>query len=229
MQFRFQLLNTEGKPETLAVGFEYCIVTDWARRDSGDSGTATYERSELRLARARQRPKFYPVANNQLTQSERVQVVGPHSTGAAEVLLFKHNHELFVSLVSDHTDRALEIHSSALSKQLCAKPMARYAWRYDDVAPHWDELEMRAWLIKEDGHPELYQEGALSTLLPPLELVKHHFGHDDLPNNTAITCGTVTTVGKIRTAPTFVMELRDPKLERTLRHEYFIEILPLVD
>lgn len=227
MQFQFQLIHVEGAPETILVGIEYCIVTDWARRGSG-TGASNYERTELRLARSRHAPKFYPVANNQLTQSERVQVVGPHSTGAAEVLLFKHNHELFVSLVSDHTDRALEVHNSALSKQVCVKPIARSAWRYDDIAAHWDELEMRAWLVQE-GHPELYQEGELSSLLPPLALVKHHFGEEHLPNNTAITCGTVNTVGNIRTAPTFVMELFDPRLERNLRHEYFIENLPLVD
>src|SRR5699024_5326492 len=91
MQLKFQLINKEGAPETIIAGIEYLIVTDWARREVGSRG-ATYERSELRLARARQSPKFYPVANNQLTQSERVQVVGPHSTGAAEVLLFKQNH-----------------------------------------------------------------------------------------------------------------------------------------
>lgn len=227
MQLKFQLINKEGAPETITAGIEYLIVTDWARREVGSRGSS-YERSELRLAKARQRPKFYPVANNQLTQSERVQVVGPHSTGAAEVLLFKQNHQLFVSLVSDHTDRALEIHNSALSKQVCIKPVARTAWRYEDVADHWDELQMRAWLVT-DGHPDLYQEGSLSSLIPPLELVKYHFGKDGLPNGAAITCGTVTTVGKIRTAPTFVMELYDPRLERNLRHEYFIEPLPLVD
>lgn len=227
MQLKFQLINKEGAPETIIAGIEYLIVTDWARREV-NAPRGSYERSELRLARVRQDPKFYPVANNQLTQSERVQVVGPHSTGAAEVLLFKQNHQLFVSLVSDHTDRGLEVHNSALSKQVCIKPIARAAWRYEDIADHWDELEMRAWLVNE-GHPDLYQEGALSSLLPPLELLKLHFGTDELPNGTAITCGTVTTVGKIRTAPTFVMELHDPRLERNLRHEYFIETLPLVD
>jgi len=227
MQFTFQLLHADGNSETILAGIDYCIVTDWARRPSSASSSA-YERSELRLARTRQAPKFYAVANNQLTQSERIQVVGPHSTGAAEVVLFKHDNELLVSLVSDLTDRALEVHSSALSKQLCAKPIARQAWRYDDLVDHWDELEMRAWLVT-DGHPELYQEGSLASLLPPAELIKQHFGQDDLPNGTAITCGTVATVGKIRSAPTFIMELGDPRLERTLRHEYFAEVLPLAD
>src|SRR5690625_890634 len=102
MQLKLQLINNDNTTVTLAVGIEYLIVTDWARRAAGSRG-GSYERSELRLARARQNPKFYPVANNQLTQSERVQVVGPHSTGAAEVLLFNHTQEHFVRLVSDHT------------------------------------------------------------------------------------------------------------------------------
>lgn len=228
MLFNFQLIRPDETSEKIQANIEYCLVTDWARRDTG-STERSYERSELRLAQSRQRPKFYPVANNQLSQSERVQVVGNHSTGAAEVLLFKHNQELLVSLMSDHTDRGLEVHNSALSKQVCVKPMARSAWRYEDVADHWDELELRAWLVHEDGHPELYQEGTLEMLIPPLELIKLHFGTEDLPNSTAITCGTVTTVGKIRSAPTFVMELSDPQHERCLRHEYFVETLPLVD
>lgn len=227
MLFNFQLFKPDETSEKIQVGIEYCIVTDWARRDTG-SAERSYERSELRLAQSLQQPKFYPVANNQLNQSERVQVVGKQSTGAAEVLLFKHNHELLVSLVSDHTDRGLEVHNSALSKQVCVKPMARSAWRYEDVADHWDELELRAWLVRE-GHPELYQEGTLEMLIPPLELIKLHFGTEDLPNGTALTCGTVTTVGKIRSAPTFVMELTDPHHELNLRHEYFVETLPLVD
>lgn len=227
MQFKFQLLHADGKIESIMVGIDYCIVTDWARRSTEGSGSS-YERSELRLAHTRQAPKFYPVANNQLTQSERIQVVGPHSTGAAEVLLFKHENELLVSLVSDLTDRALEVHSSALSKQICAKPIARTAWRYNDIVEHWDKLIMRAWLVT-DSHPELYQEGPLSSLLSPAELIKQQFDDGELPNCTAITCGTVTTVGQIRTAPTFIMELHDPHLERNLRHEYFAEVLPLVD
>src|SRR5690625_4667983 len=104
MLFNFQLFKPDETSEKIQVGIEYCIVTDWARRDAG-SAERPYERSELRLARSLQQPKFYPVANNQLNQSERVQVVGDQSTGAAEVLLFKHNHELLVSLVrsEEHT------------------------------------------------------------------------------------------------------------------------------
>src|SRR5690625_7972178 len=104
MQLKFQLINKEGAPETIIAGIEFLIVTDWARREV-NAPRGSYERSELRLARVRQDPKFYPVANNQLTQSERVQVVGPHSTGAAEVLLFKQNHQLFVSLVRSEERR----------------------------------------------------------------------------------------------------------------------------
>ena len=39
-----------------------------------------------------------------------------------------------------------------LSKQLCQKPIAQDAWRYDEVKPHWEKLMLRS---RTDG--ALYQ------------------------------------------------------------------------
>jgi hypothetical protein len=54
---------------------------------------------------------------------------------------------LWVGLGSDHTDRAAEAYSVALSKQLCRTVVAGELWRFDDVAPHWDWLILRAHVV----------------------------------------------------------------------------------
>jgi hypothetical protein len=41
-------------------------------------------------------------------------------------------------------------------------------------------------------------------------------------------CGTLGAIGGIRPASRFEMELEDPVLERTLRHAYAIDVLPVV-
>ncbi|GGE65328.1 MAG TPA: DUF2848 domain-containing protein [Paenalcaligenes hominis] len=225
MLLNFDLVGADGSNESIQVSVDHCIVAGWAGRDRDAIEHHILELAELGVPRPSDVPLYYRIATNQLVQSSRVQVVGPHSSGEAEVLVFNHNNELCVSLASDHTDRALEAHSVALSKQICVKPTAQQAWRYSDVAAHWDELILRAWIL-EEGQEVAYQDGAVATLLHPIDLIKKHFGQDHLPNQTAMTCGTVATIGSIRPAAQFTMELYDPRLERSIRHTYDIEFLP---
>jgi hypothetical protein len=72
----------------------------------------------------------------------------------------------------------------------------------------------------------LYQEGALSALRPPLELIAGYLSGGALPQGTAMSCGTVGAIGGIRPASSFSMELFDPRSKRSLRHRYDIDILP---
>ena len=154
-------------------------------------------------------------------------MAGPDSSGEAEVLLFSQAGRSYVSLTSDHTDRKLEAHSVALSKQVCAKPVARDAWRFDEVAPHWDQLQVRAW-IEEGGAEVLYQDGTLASLRSARELIGGYTGGPPLAGGTGMTCGTVAVIGGIRPASVFRMELRDPVLNRRIGHRYTIDVLPEV-
>src|SRR5690606_11241902 len=226
MKLSFELASAE-QNRHIDVDITTCIVAGWAGRDLAAIEHHIEELAELGVPRPSAVPLYYHIASNQLTHDERVQVVGDGSSGEAEVFIFSHQGRNLVSLASDHTDRKLEAHSVALSKQLCVKPVARTAWSYDEVANHWDELLLRAW-IEEDGEPLLYQEGALAQLRPPLELVEGHFGQASVPANAGMTCGTVAAIGGIRPAPSFTMELFDPRLGRSIRHRYTLEILPEV-
>ena len=145
------------------------------------------------------------------------------SGGEVEFVLLRRGKELFVTVGSDHTDRKAETISVSLSKQLCAKPIARDAWRYDEVKPHWEKLVLRSW-IPENGKDVLYQEGPVSAMRSPEDLLSRF---QKFSSGWAMFGGTFAAKGGIRPAPRFIMELEDPVLKRKLRHAYEIGALPV--
>lgn len=227
MKLSFQI-DAGAESRQLVVDIDSFIVAGWAGRDLAATEHHIEELAALGVPRPSAVPLYYRVAENQLSQAPRIQVVGPHSSGEVETLVFMADGEMYVSLTSDHTDRKLESHSIALSKQLCAKPVATTAWRFADVVGHWDELVIRSY-IRENGNQVLYQEGPLNTLRTPSDLIAgYHAGGTTLPQGTAMSCGTVGAIGGIRPASSFTMELLDPRTKRSLRHHYDIDVLPEV-
>lgn len=213
---------------TLEVNIDQLVIAGWAGRDNDAIMHHISELEALGVPRPSAVPLFYRVAANQLTQNKAVEVIGSASSGEAEVFIFTHRGEIFVSLASDHTDRELEAHSVALSKQLCVKPVATTAWRMSEVAEHWDQLILRAW-IKEDGEYRLYQEGPLSTLREPGDLLSRYLNHGEVPKDgLGMTCGTVAAIGGIRPATEFRMELVDERLGRSISHAYQSLELPVI-
>lgn len=227
MQLFFQLIAGSAS-RTFSTEVHTFIVAGWAGRDRAAIEHHIEELALIGVPRPSAVPLYYRVAANQLTQAPRIQAVGSHSSGEVETLVFTVEGEMYVSLTSDHTDRKLESHSVALSKQLCVKPVGTTAWRFADVVGHWDELVIRSF-IEEDGTEVLYQEGALSGLRNPTDLIAGYLGGAlTLPDGVAMSGGTVGAIGGIRPSSAFTMELFDPRNGRSLRHRYAIEVLPEV-
>ena len=227
MHISFQI-DTEQGSHQLDTDIKTLIVAGWAGRDHAAIEHHIEELAALGISRPSAVPLYYRIASNQLTQAQQVQVVGPESSGEVETFIFAVDGEQYVSIASDHTDRKLEAHSVALSKQLCIKPVANTAWLLAEVADYWDELVIRSY-IKENGKQVLYQEGPLVSLRTPQDLIAGYTnGVATLPAGSAMTCGTVGAIGGIRPSQSFTMELFDPRRQRTLRHHYEVEILPEV-
>ncbi|MCY1239168.1 hypothetical protein D9M72_519460 [compost metagenome] len=131
---------------------------------------------------------------------------------------------LYVGVGSDHTDRKVEAYDVTVSKQMCAKPVGREVWRFDDVAAHWDRLEMRCWRTRH-GVRELYQEGLVTRLLDPRDLIRRLHAEGALPPGTAMFCGTQAVIGKLGGGEAFEVELHDPVLRRSIRHAYRVASL----
>jgi hypothetical protein len=227
MKLHFTLESASDTSE-LDLELNELIVAGWAGRDRAAIDHHIEELAAIGVPRPSTVPLFYRVSNNLAVQTARIQVVGEESSGEVETFVFRSGDALFVSIASDHTDRKLESHSVALSKQICAKPIADKAWPLTEVADHWDQLVIRAW-IDENGTEALYQEGALESLRTPQDLIAGFTGGDTiLPENTGMICGTVGAIGGIRPSGRFTMELVDPVLNRSIRHSYTIDMLPEV-
>jgi hypothetical protein len=210
------------------VEFVNLIVAGWAGRDVAAIEHHIEELAALGVPRPSAIPLYYRGAASLIDQSDRLQVVGNDSSGEVEVFVFTVDGELHVTVASDHTDRKLESHSVALSKQLCGKPIGRQAWRYRDVADHWDELVLRATIV-ENGATVVYQQGALASLRHPLDLIAGYCsGATVPPPGTCMLCGTMAAIGGIRPSTSFAMELIDPRSGRTISHSYEVEQLPHV-
>jgi hypothetical protein len=194
------------------------VIAGWTGRDEQALKKHIRELEEIGVKPPKTTPIFYRVSANLFTHEREIQVSGPHTSGEVEFVLIRSNSELLVALGSDHTDRKAETIGVSLSKQLCAKPVSKDMWRYDEVKPHWERLVLRAWA---DG--ELYQEGPVTAMRSPEDLM----GRYPLKPGYAMFCGTLAAKGGIRPAARFRMELEDPVLKRKLSHEYAIVTLPV--
>ncbi|CAI1092733.1 DUF2848 domain-containing protein [Serratia ficaria] len=236
MRLTFTLPGSRGAA-ALNVEIDQLVIAGWTGRDREAILHHIRELAELGVPQPSAIPLFYRVAANQLSQSDCIEVIGSATSGEAEPFIFTQGGELFVSLASDHTDRQLEAHSVALSKQICVKPVARAAWPLREVLDHWDSLVLRSW-IKEDGEFRLYQQGTLASLRAPGDLLERYLGGSQLPecglalpqapDGLAMTCGTLAAIGGIRPALEFRMELADAVLGRAISHSYRSIELPVV-
>lgn len=219
--------HAKGAVEQVEVEVRQLVIAGWTGRDVTALNHHIEELKAIGVQPPSRVPIYYRVAAQLLTQDDRIQVVGEDSSGEVEPVLVGAADRLWVTVGADHTDRKVESYGIAVSKQVCAKPVARTAWRFEEVEPHWDRLIVRSFVL-ENGRRVLYQEGDLARLRDPRELV---FGWKDekrLPAGTAMFCGTMPAIGAIRSSRRFEMELDDPVLGRRISHAYDIETLPLV-
>jgi Protein of unknown function (DUF2848) len=210
--------RVEIEPETL-------IVAGWTGRDVAALRHHIEELAAIGVPRPSSVPVFYRIATANLTQNPRLQVLGPDTSGEAEPVIVALPDGLCLGLGSDHTDRKAETMGIALSKQLCGKVLGTPLWPFDEVADHWDRLILRAFATI-GGERVKYQEGPLSAMRPPADLIAKIGGA--LPSRTVMFCGTLGAIGGIRPAARFEMELEDPVRGRSMRHAYDIDVLPVV-
>ncbi|AJC19353.1 DUF2848 domain-containing protein [Pandoraea pulmonicola] len=211
----------------VAAPVDTLIIAGWAGRDRDAVEHHIAELAALGVRRPSSTPCFYRLAPALLSQDDAIDVVGETSSGEAECVLVRCGDELLVSVGSDHTDREVEAYGVTVSKQVCAKPVAREAWRFDEVAAHWDRLTLRSW-VTVSGQRRLYQEGTVAGLLSPQELMAK-LGPDGLPAGAAMFCGTLAAIGGVAGGDVFEIELHDPVLGRTIRHRYATQALAIAD
>ena len=201
------------------------VIAGWTGRNVAALEAHIKELEAIGVKRPKTVPIFYRVACSTLTTATFIEVMADNSSGEVEFVLFALDDGLWLGVGSDHTDRKAETIGVTLSKQLCAKPVGLTLWRYDEVKPHWDKLVLRSF-VPDGGKRRLYQEGPVTNMRSPEELIKLYTGGDKLAPGTAMFCGTFAVHGDISYSGTFDMELEDPVLGRKLTHGYKIVSLP---
>jgi hypothetical protein len=203
------------------------VIAGWAARDRAAIDHHIEELAAIGVPRPSTVPLFYRVGCANLTQDDTIECVGDGSSGEVEPVLFSHAGALWLTVGSDHTDRKAETYSVALSKQLCAKPLARDAWPLEAVRDRLDTLRLRAW-IEEDGRELLYQDGLLAALQPATDLLARYLEGRAPPEGLVMSCGTLGAIGGVRASTSFKMALEDPATGRSIGHAYRTKLLPVV-
>jgi Protein of unknown function (DUF2848) len=186
------------------------------------------ELAELGVPAPKVTPALYPVAPYLAAQVDAVPVQHGRTSGEAEwalVVAGAAPEDLLLTVACDHTDRALEVHGVAWSKNAGLDVLGRRAWRLLDVEDHLDDLRLRAWVTHDGGPEQLIQDTTLATLLPPrywLTAVA-----ELLMPGTVLLSGTVSMLPEVdQFADQWRVELADPTTGDALGLSYAVERMP---
>lgn len=219
--------SVDGKARVFCIA--ELVVAGWTGRDRSAVEHHIAELAGIGVKRPRSIPCFYRLGAHLLTTAEEIQVVGDDSSGEIEFVLISSSDGLRVGVGSDHTDRKVEAYGVTVSKQMCPKPVGRELWRFEEIEGHWDRLVLRSHMTR-GGERRLYQEGDVSTMLSPGELLSRFAATSGVFGpGSAMFCGTLAVQGKIQGGERFEVELHDPVRNRSLKHDYATRALPISD
>lgn len=220
----FERISAEGTDEVL-FDCRHLILAGWSARDEASVRGHMAELAEHGVPPPSTFPLFYRVSASLVTQTDCLEVLGPHTSGEVEYVLVAMDDGLWVTVGSDQTDRKAEQYGVALSKQLAGKVLGRTLWRLDELRERWDSLTLQAH-VTIGGERVLYQEGALALMRTPDDLIQR-YGRK-LEPGTVMMSGTLNAIGGIRPASRFEMTLHDPDAQRSISHAYDIADLPVI-
>ena len=112
------------------------------------------------------------------------------------------------------------------SKQVCDKVLGDSFWKVDDIADHWDEIELHSKVLK-DGKWIPYQSGTLAQILHYSDLLDLVRRDSPAGKHPSLLSGTIPVIGG---EPVFTsaceIVMADPVLDRSITKQYEIIALP---
>ena len=200
---------------------EVLVVIGYAGRDRVAVEHHIDELAALGVPRPASIPLFMVFPPWLVSQEPSITVAGSQSSGEAEIVVVVDGDEAFVTVGSDHTDRALEAVDIVASKAVCPKPVGADAWAASALEGGWDDLSLSS---RIDGGV-LYQDGSAAANLHPLELVAAIPWAGGPPRCFVAFTGTVPVIGDIRPSSGFSAGLSGPGL-LPLELSYRVEPVP---
>ena len=198
----------------------------YAGRKQDEVAAHIAELAELGVPAPHTTPTLYPIAPYLAQQTDEVFVQHARTSGEAEWALIVTAHGVLLTVACDHTDRALEAHGVAWSKNAAPDVLGSRAWRLSEVADRLDAITLRAWVGHGDSE-RLVQAGALGDLLAP------EYWLGVLAERGADKPGTVLISGTISMLPgvdqfgdSWRVEMADPANGETLECGYRVVPMP---
>lgn len=228
---QLQIVTPNG-PRVCAFAVRRVVNAGYVSRDSATIQTHIEELRKQGVPAPSEVPMVFPVMSRNITTDEEIEVIGDRTSGEAEFVLLLEDHEMYVGVGSDHTDREVETFSIVRSKQICCNVVSRQVWRYQDVEPAWDDLVLRSWVKPtQTSAPLLYQEGPLGSIISPVELVdlvRSKLTGESL-EGLVIFSGTIPLLaGETICGSEFRAELFDPSTHKSLTCFYRVRQLDFI-
>ncbi|MEU6119280.1 DUF2848 domain-containing protein [Streptomyces sp. NPDC047117] len=201
----------------------------YAGRSQEDVAAHVAELAELGVPAPSTVPALYPVSPYLGQQTATVAVQHARTSGEAEwALVVDATGDLLLTAACDHTDRALEAHGVAWSKNAGPDVLAGRAWRLADVADRLDALTLRAWVTPVGGGDEqLLQDGTAGELLPPGYWADVLRERGELAPGTVLISGTIPMrEGVDQFAGRWRVELADPATGDAIELAYDVVPMP---
>jgi hypothetical protein len=218
------ILETKDEKRKLIFNYERMVNAGYVGKNQKEVRRHIQELAEKGIPGPKSTPVLFPVVCRTLVTDSAIEVYSKKTSGEAS------ENEVYVGLGSDHTDRHLEEIDIPRSKQICPNLMSRKVWLLEEVEDHWDDLLMKATVVK-DGQEILYQQGFLGLLLNPTELmafVRSKF-HGSL-ENLIIFSGTIGMLtGEFVFAEKFSAQMIDEKLKRRIEIGYDVRPLDYLE
>lgn len=209
---------------TKEVQVKHLLNAGYAGREQEEVQAHIAELAELGVPGPATTPALYPVSPYLAQQVSEVRVQHARTSGEAEWAMIITDEGVLLTVACDHTDRELEVHGVAWSKNASPDVLGRKAWRLDDVRDHLDKITLKGWVGAGETPDTLIQDSSLEALLTPdywLEVLTER-GLNEA--GTVLISGTVAmTSGVDQFARSWKVEMTDPVTGLSVDAQYVVE------
>ena len=227
MEMNVKVRRKNGSLEDVKLCFNSCVAIGYAGRDQEHVRLHVEELAKIGVPRPASIPSMYWISPSQVACTGDIQVVGNETSAEVEFFMAPDAHgELYMTVVSDHSDRKLESVSVSKAKQICPKIIGSEFWKVEDVEDHWDAIKLCCYAYTPEK--TLYQDSTLASLLGFRELLD--LARKDAPcqGNVAFCSGTVPVIGgTLMYAGAWDIRMEDPVTGFSVEQHY--DVLNLDD
>ena len=185
------------------------------------------ELAELGVPAPSTTPTLYPVAPYLAQQTDEVAAQHARTSGEAEwamIITGDRPEDVLITAAGDHTDRALETHGVAWSKNAAPDVIGRRAWRLTEISDHLHRIRLIATVGKDD---KIIQNALMDELLPPEYWLQVLQTRGERTAGTVLLSGTVPMINAVdQFADRWQVWLIDDELGRRIDLAYSVRLLP---